>query len=161
MAKCVKVMPHQDQKDKYLCWMEYFALDNEQIKKLRKDFPKDFPNQFIQAQTSSFKINILHYDSLSDAELGSSIKRTFPSVQTFTYENMEKFEFDYDPLKSDQIVEKDIPGDGYFDLMIDPTGHFFLEHSQIPDGETIFGDRFADLKTKDFQILLEAESKKR
>lgn len=161
MARCVKVEPNPDVKNTFLCWMEYFAMDAEQVKKFRKDFFVDFPATLISQPKTPFKLNIIYFDSFSETELPSSLKRFFPEANIHTYNRWEDFEFDYNPEKSEMITDKDLPGDKDVRIHIDPTGHFFLEFTDLGESESLFGDNISSLRTKDFQSLLDIESKKK
>lgn len=161
MAKCVKSEQDPQNKNNYLCWMEYFALDNEQIKKFRKDMSVEFPNNLIVSPKVPLDWNVVFFDSYADHEFVSSFKRTYPQSTIFSYSKWEDFEFDYNPEKSEMLVEKDLPADNDFKIFLDPTGHFFLDHDEIPEGEVLFGENKNTIKSKDFQSLLTPDSKKK
>lgn len=161
MARCVKCEPDPDRKEIFLCWMEYFALENEQIKKFRKEIPMEYPTALIEKPKHPLKLNIVYFDAYSDSEFPSSVKRFFPEVNILTYHKWDDFEFDYNPEKSELIVEKDLPGENDFIIHLDPTGHYFLEFGEIPEGENLFGEIVNVIKSKDFQSLLDVESKKK
>lgn len=161
LARCVKCEEDPKNKNNFLCWMEYFALENEQIKKMRKDLTVEFPNNLIANPKVPIEWNILFFDSFGDTEFASSIKRTYPQANVFVYSKWEDFEFDYNPEKSEMLVEKDLPTENDFQIHLDPTGHFFIDHDDIAEGETLFGENKSTIKSKDFQSLLSAESKKK
>lgn len=161
LARCVKSEPDPQNKNNFLCWMEFFALDNEQIKKMRKDLPIDFPNNLISNPKVPYEWNVLFFDSFGDQEFAGSFKRTYPQATLFTYTKWEDFEFDYNPEKSEMLVEKDLPAENEFKIYLDPTGHFFLDHDDIPEGENLFGENKNSIKSKDFQSLLMPDAKKK
>lgn len=161
MAKCVKCEPDPDKPEKFLCWMEYFALEDQQIKKVRKDINMDYPNPFIKNALHPFSWNVVYFDSFGDMEFASSLKRFYPEINVLTYNKWEDFEFDYDPEKSEMIVEKDLPAENEFTVHLDPSGHFFIDFTDIPEGESLFGESKNSIKSKDFQLLLTPDSKKK
>lgn len=161
LARCVKSEADPENPNKYLCWMEYFAMENEQIKKTRKDFIVDYPVGLMNKPEMSLKINILFFNSYEDNDLSASIKRFYPSVDIYSYKKWEDFEFDFNPEKSEFIVDKDLPTDSQISINLDPSGHYFIDFSDIPEGEKIFGETVNSLKSKDFHQLLEPESKKK
>lgn len=161
MARCVKSIPRtaKDQTG-FLCWMEYFALDNGQIKKFRKDLINEFPTSEMDARINQFKKNILIVDSLGEADLASSLKRYFPQSFAHYYNNWEHFVFDATPELSGLLVEKDIPIPHDYKLILDGTGHYLLDQEPKSEADQIFGETFSELKKKDFHHLLHADVKK-
>lgn len=160
MAKCIKSVPRGQGAPGFLCWMEYYGLENGQIKKLRKDLLNDFPTSHLGSRLNEFKKNILVLDSLGETELGSSLKRFFPMVKTFYYNNWNLFTFDSAPENSGLLVDKDIPIPNDFVLTLDISGHFILDQEPKSEIELVFGETFKELKKKDFQNLLSEETKK-
>lgn len=161
MARCVKSVARtgKDQSG-FLCWMEYFALDSGQIKKFRKDLINEFPSSYMDSRIDEFRKNILVLDSLGETELAPSLKRYFPKCNVHYYPNWERFIFDSAPETSGMLVEKDIPIPNGFKIVLDATGHYILDQAPQSDTEMVFGELFKDLKKKDFQQLLSADSKK-
>lgn len=161
LARCVKCEEDPKVKNSFLCWMEYFALENEQIKRMRKDLTVEFPSNLIANPKVPIEWNILFFDSFGDAEFANSLKRSYPQSSIFTYSSWEDFEFDYNPEKSEMLVEKDLPAESDFQIYLDPTGHFFIDHDDIAEGETLFGESKNTIKSKDFQSILTPDSKKK
>ncbi len=160
MAKCIKSVPKGKGAGGFLCWMEYFGLETEQIKKFRKDLFNEFPSAHLASRVQEFKKNILIIDSLGETELGSSLKRFFPQVNAVYYTNWNQFLFEYSPAASGLLVEKDIPVPTGFVLTLDTSGHFILDQEPKSEIETVLGENFKDLKKRDFLDLLTEESKK-
>ncbi len=161
MAKCIKSIARGGDLSGFLCWMEYFALDDGQVKKFRKELFNDYPNQHLSSHVKEFKKNILIIESLGDHDLDSSIKRFLPLTNTYKYLSWEQFQFDASPESSGLLVDKDIPIPFNYSLTLDATGHYILEQEPKSDIENVFGETFANLRKKDFQQLLTDESKKK
>lgn len=160
MAKCIKSMPRAKGLSGYLCWMEYFALGNEQIKKFRKEIVNEYPMSHLSSNSETFKKNILILDSLDEEETAASLRRAFPRSIVFYYTDWQRFMFDSSPESSGLIAEKDIPLPFGYTLTIDGTGHFIIDQEPKSEIELVFGERFTDLKKKNFHDLLSADSKR-
>ncbi|MBL7545908.1 MAG: hypothetical protein JNL11_18970 [Bdellovibrionaceae bacterium] len=161
MAKCVKSIARTGRNETgYLCWMEYFGLDEGQIKKFRKELVNEFPASHMNARINDFKKNILIMEPVDGEELASSMRRFFPQSFAFSYSSWERFSFDAAPESTDFLVEKDIPVSFNFSIYLDSTGRYFLNHEPYSESDLVFGEIFKDLKRKDWHHVLTAESKK-
>lgn len=160
MGRCVKSELVPGTKSDYYCWLEYFGIENNQIKKFRKEIFNSYPNSMMDVQAPKIQKNFVILEKVGESELTSALKRFLPKINTIWYDKWDTFVFDYMPELSGVIADSDLPQPAGFKIILDGTGHYIL--GSVPESfeGNVFGSLFVDIKKFDFHNLLTPESKK-
>lgn len=167
MGKCVRCEPHPLLKDQFQVTLNFFGLEPNQIRDLRKSvaisnkpdsiMPYNWNNSVFR--TSAHGLNMAILDEKKQG-LSDMFQRNFVGAKVVDYFSWEKFHADFDPAQSPLVLQKNLPQDSGVKLRLDGLGHFVLGcEPQLKENEKIFDLSYEQFKKLDLGSCVAADSK--
>ncbi|MEK6774563.1 MAG: hypothetical protein AABY64_11515 [Bdellovibrionota bacterium] len=166
MAKCVRCEPHPLIKEQFQVTLNFFALETDQIKDLRKTVATlkaenlashNWNNAPIRPNPNGLNMVVLDEKKQN---LGESLLRNFVGAKVVEYSSWEQFYADYNPATHPSVTQKNLPQETGFKLNFDNPGHVVIgSEPALKEGDKIFGLSIEQLKKIDFGGCIAPESK--